>query len=266
MPNSSYTLSMNEIFRLRKYFEYQWKAKTKYYLHSPFVYQFYLNVLEGEDDENIRSIHSLREKLRSNNSLIKIEDYGIGESSSQTISYLEKNISVQKKYGELLYRLVKYFKSQNIIELGTSIGISSSYLALANPNAKVISLEGSSTPIELAKQHHALLGIGNIELISGNFNETLPALLKKITTPDLIFFDGNHRKDATLKYFQECLNHISENSVFVFDDIYWSKEMSEAWTEIVQHPQVTLTLNIFQFGICFFRKEKIAKENFVLRY
>ncbi len=256
---------MSQLFRLKKFIGYHWKAKTKYYLHSPFVYQFYLNVLEGTADENLDSIHLLREKLQTDYSIIEIEDYGTGKSSS-SISVLEADVAVRRKYGVLLYRLVKYFKPQNILELGTSIGISSSYLAAANPKVRIVSLEGSDKLSELARRNHSAINIQNVEVVSGNFDVLLPAVLDKIPVIDFGFFDGNHRKTATLKYFEQCVIKTNENSVFVFDDISRDKEMSEAWEAVKAHQKVTLTLEVFPFGICFFRKGKLAKENFVLRY
>ncbi len=257
---------MNNFFRLKKYFDYLLKAKTKYYLHSPFAYQFYLNVLEGENDKNIYSVQSLRKILRKTEMTLSIEDLGTGKLLQRTIGDIERKVSVSNKYGALLYRLVKYFRFKNILEIGTSIGLSSSYMAVANAGARIISLEGSSDIAEAAKRNHALLQIKNIEIIIGNFNQTLSSSKLRFSTIDLIFFDGNHTKEATLNYFYQCLEKANENSVFVFDDIYWSEEMSEAWEQIIQHPQITLTIDVYQFGICFFRKEKLAKENFVLWY
>ncbi len=257
---------MNILFRFKKYLSYLQKAKTKYYLHSPFVYHFYLNVLECENDNQIQAILSLREKLRSDNSILKAEDFGTGSLLSKTVADIEKKVAVRHKYGVLLYRLVNYFKSLNIIEIGTSIGLSSSYMALANANASLISLEGSNEIAEAAKQNHASLQIKNVEVVAGNFNETLSSTLQQLASVDLVFFDGNHTKAATLSYFQQCISKSTEDSSFVFDDIYWSKDMSEAWEEIKQDARVRLTIDVYQFGICFFRKEKLAKENFVLLY
>ena len=95
--------------------------------------------------------------------------------------------------------------------------------------------------------------------------------VEKTNTPNTtsnmtLFFDGNHKKEATLRYFQLCIEKANPETIFIFDDIYWSLEMIEAWMEIKNHPQITLALDVFQFGICFFRKEKLAKEEFVLRY
>jgi predicted O-methyltransferase YrrM len=257
---------MNRLFRLRKFVEYQVRAKTKYYLHSPFIYQFYLNVLEGEPDENILLVRKLRQELRASSASVKIIDYGTGTSCSRKISDLERNVAVREKYGTLLYRLVKNFAPRSILELGTSMGISSAYMALASPDSQIVSLEGSPYFVPVARQNHEFLGIKNVEFIIGDFSDALESSFQKVKNADLIFFDGNHRKDSTLKYFHSCLEHASENSIFVFDDIYHSREMSEGWEEIQLHPSVTLTVDIFQFGICFFRKEKLAKENFVLRY
>ena len=257
---------MNEFLRFKYFLHYQWRAKTKYYLHSPFVYQFYLNVLEGSDDEQLRRIHLLRKELCHDNSKVQIKDLGTGGATTKTISAIESKVAVRNKYGHLLYRLVSYFKPENILELGTSIGLSSIYLAVGNKSATVTSIEGSGSLIEVAKRNYAAIDINNITNLEGDFDEVLPRFLKTQPQLGLVFFDGNHKKEATLRYFQLCIEKANPETIFIFDDIYWSLEMIEAWMEIKNHPQITLALDVFQFGICFFRKEKLAKEEFVLRY
>ena len=257
---------MNEFFRLKYFISYQWRAKTKYYLHSPFVYQFYLNVLEGEEDANIAAINKLRHQLASDTTIIEINDYGTGNASTKKVCHLESKVAVRKKYGQVLYRLVKYCKPHNILELGTSIGLSSAYMAMADLQANITTLEGAPALIKIAEQSHKELGIKSINIYKGNFDELLPRIIKAQATLDLVFFDGNHQKEATLRYFNLCLEKAGDETIFVFDDIYWSQQMNEAWSEIKMHPRITLALDIFQFGICFFRKGKLAKEEFVLRY
>ena len=257
---------MNEFLRFKYFITYQWRAKTKYYLHSPFVYQFYLNVLEGADDAQLQSIQSLRKKLSNDDSIIEIKDFGTGGSTLKKIAEIERNVAIRHKYGQLLYRLVQYFKIENILELGTSIGLSSAYMALANEQSTLTSLEGAPGLIETAKRNHTALAIKNVTITEGNFDNTLLTFLKTQNALGLVFFDGNHRKDATLRYFNQCLEKANEDSIFIFDDIHWSEEMQDAWKEIKAHPQITLALDVFQFGICFFRKEKLAKEEFLLRY
>ena len=139
-------------------------------------------------------------------------------------------------------------------------------MALANNHTSITSLEGSASLIEVAKDNHAALGIQNVSLLQGNFDKLLPSFLHNQSSLGLVFFDGNHRKQATLNYFNLCLEKATADSIFIFDDIYWSEEMNSAWMEIKSHPQITLTLDVFQFGICFFKKEKLAKEEFILRY
>lgn len=257
---------MNKLFRLKKFLEYQWRAKTKFYLHSPFVYQFYLNVIEGANDEKFNSIHSLRKQLRKNASAIKPQDHETLESSTAKLGDLENHWVVSEKNGKFLYHLVKYFKPSTILELGNSDGILSSYLALANPDAKIISFAPSLDRNEAAKQNHSSLGIKNVELISGNLEEMLSSSLKNTST-DLIFFESNQlKKGNVLQYFHQCIEHVNEKSIFIFEDIYWDKERYKAWNTIKQHPQITLTIDLFRYGICFFRRAKLAKENFVLRY
>jgi predicted O-methyltransferase YrrM len=259
-------LGSSFLFRLQKYLWYQRRASTKYYLHSPFVFQFYLNVLEGRADESIQRIGQLRKELASDKRALQTQDFGAHKFSSRTISEIEKSVAVSQKNGLVLYGLVKYFKPQQILELGTSIGISSIYLAMGNPGAKVLTLEGDPALKDIAVQNYGQAGITNIETMTGNFDHILARAIDRCSSIDLVFFDGNHTKAATLKYFHQCLEKANENSIFIFDDIYWSPEMAEAWEEIKAHPKISLTIDIFQFGICFFIKEKLAKENFVLRY
>lgn len=257
---------MSSYFRFKKYLCYQWQAKSKYYLHSPFAYQFYMQVLSPAGSSSLAPVTRLRKQLSKDNHTLRISDFGTGNISSRTISSIERNVAVRKKYGTLLYHLVRYFKSQYILEIGTSIGLSSSYLALANPEAKIISLEGAEELIDMAHKNHAQLHINNVEIMPGNFNDTLSAAIQKLPRLDVVLFDGNHTREATLRYFHECLKNAHEHSVFIFDDIYWSEDMNEAWEQIKANEKVTITIDVYQYGICFFTKEKLAKENFVLRY
>ena len=118
----------------------------------------------------------------------------------------------------------------------------------------------------LSPTNHSALGIKNVTIIEGDFDDTLPSFLKTQNALGLVFFDGNHRKDATLKYFHQCLEKANDESIFIFDDIHWSKEMEEAWEHIKQSSQVTLTIDLFFIGLVFFRKNFKAKQDFILRF
>jgi predicted O-methyltransferase YrrM len=257
---------MNIVFRIKKYLAYLVAAQTKYYLHSPFVYQFYLHVLEGEKPGTLTAIELLREQLKKDKTPVAIADYGTGTQPTRTVATIAGRVTINPKYGLLLYRLVSYFKPAHVLELGTSVGLSSSYMAVAGNGVKVTTLEGAPSVADIARRNHQQLQLNNVEVITGRFDEILLPVLAKMPTVDLVFFDGNHTEEATLAYFETCMQYVNEHSIFVFDDIYWSPGMHNAWQKIKSDPRVRLTLDVYQFGICFFNKEKLAKEDFVLLY
>ncbi|MFN8286460.1 MAG: class I SAM-dependent methyltransferase [Chitinophagales bacterium] len=257
---------MSRFYRLVKFIEYRFKAKTKYYLHSPFIFRFYLDILEGKDDEALLNIKQLRENWSKDSSELALEDFGTGNTNTRSVAEIINYVAVRHKYGKVLYRMVKNIKPSDILEIGTSLGLSSAYMALGHPEATLNTLEGSPALSNKAQQLHNELRCSHTTFVTGNFDSRLPETLKNFDKLDLVFFDGNHTKEATLSYFLQCLPKAHADTVFVFDDIYWSEGMTEAWEEIKQHQAVKLTIDIYQFGIVFFKKEKLAKEHFMLQY
>ncbi len=271
---------MKNLAFLIKYIRYQFSAKTAHGIHSPFVFQLYNEVINHKANYYaFDRIELLRNKLLQSNDEIEVKDLGTGTSGKRKISLIAERAAKNKKYGELLYRLVNRFKPEIILELGTSLGISTAYLASANPNSKVITIEGCPSTAGAAKKCFEALGLKNIESVIGNFDFELKNVLESgilaSASPssggrnqesriDFVFFDGNHKKEPTLNYFTQCLEYAHNDSVFVFDDIHWSDEMEEAWEEIKKHPKVTVTIDLFFLGIVFFRKEQV-KENFILK-
>ncbi len=245
--------------------QYIIKAKTKYYLHSPFIYQFYLNVLEGKT--GTEKIESLRAKLLSDSSEISFTDLGKnGKIETKKIQEIASKSSITKHYGEVLYRATKYFQPQHILELGTNLGLGTAYLASGNKNGKIFTVEGSPEIQQSAKQNLESIAVGNVSFFNGNFDKILPDVLTEIPSLDLIFIDGNHRYQPTVNYFESCLKNTNENSVIIVDDIYWSSEMTAAWNYIKAHPSVTLTVDIYRMGFVFFRPQQLAKEHFRLLF
>ncbi|MFZ4414877.1 MAG: O-methyltransferase [Bacteroidales bacterium] len=261
---------MNNFKLILKYIKYRFSAQTKYDIHSPFVYQLLTAVINDKKSlPEFREIENLRSLLLKNKSEINVEDFGAGSLKSKTkirtIAEITRNAAKPAKYAQLLYRLVKYFHPQNLLELGTSLGISTAYMAKASPDTKVYTIEGSEAIAKLAIDNFETLKLPNVEVITGNFDEQLPLLLDKTPTFDFVFFDGNHRKIPTLSYFESCLKHKHNDSVFVFDDIHWSTEMEETWEMIKLSPEVTVSIDLFFIGLVFFRKAS-TKENFVIRF
>lgn len=255
---------MQLFFRIKMFLRYAVKAKTKYYLHSPFVYQFYLQVIENRNSAKLKPLTLLRNQLGNDKTVVSITDFGAGNSSSRQVGDIARNVSVPHRYGTLLYSLVRQYKPQTMLELGTSIGIGTAYLAMGNPDGKVYSIEGAPAVADIARQTHSRLALKNTEVITGSFEEELPGFLQRQPTISFVFFDGNHTYAATVNYFEQCLARTTEDSIFVFDDIYWSEDMYKAWCRIKAHPKITLTIDVYRFGICFFKKDKLAKEDFVL--
>jgi len=255
------------IHRFKEFLRYQQRAQTKYYIHSPFVYQFYLNVLEGNAANHLQSINALRKRLVQTYDKILINDMGSEPGTkAKIISDLAARASVPDKYGKVLFHLVQYFSPHTIVELGTCLGIGTSYMATAGPSASVITIEGSGELSDRAGQNFNELRLNNIEQVTGSFEKNLPEVLTKLMTVDMAFIDGNHLYEPTMKYFNLLMDKANENTILVFDDIYWSREMTEAWSEIKRDPRITLTIDIYRFGIVFMHREKLAKEDFTLRY
>ena len=175
---------------------------------------------------------------------------------------IAKNSGTPLKRAQLLYRVVNYFKPEYTLELGTSLGIATQAMALGNPDNSIVSLEGCPNISKFSTQQLSEENIKNVTIKTGEFESNLPKLKEEFY--DLIFFDGNHTKKATLYYFNQLLQTATNESIFIFDDIYWSKDMTEAWEQIKQHPKVTVTVDTFFWGMVFFRKEQ-EKEHFRIR-
>ncbi len=256
-----------------KYFHYVFTAKNGkgHGIHSPFVYDFVRHVLSSKTPvSNAIAIESIRACLLENSEEIAVTDFGAGGegrlSQTKTVSAIAKRSLKPKKYAHLLYNIVSFYKPAYIIELGTSLGITTAYLAFANPGARLVTFEGSSKVAAIAKTNFKSLGLENIEQVVGNFDSTFPHFLLGTDEIDFIFFDGNHRKRPTLQYFTSAIATASGKSIFVFDDIHWSEEMEEAWEIIKQNDAVTLSIDLFFIGLVFFNPDVKIKQHFKIRY
>lgn len=239
--------------------------------HSPFVYKFIKDILNDKKKyPEYETIEQLRKQLLQNKKSIEVQDFGAGSRTIPTKNRIVKDIAGSslkpRKYAQLLFRMARYFKPKNIIEIGTSLGITTCYLAAAIKKSKVLTLEGSPSIATIAKKNFQKANLGNIELIEGNFDYTLQSALSLIDSVDLAFVDGNHTKKATLNYFSALLQKCDEKSIFVFDDIHWSEEMEQAWDQIKNNSSVTLTIDLFFIGIVFFNKDFKVKQHFTIRF
>lgn len=261
---------MDKLNFLFNYLKYKMFAKNEHGIHSPFVFELYCSVFKETIPYYIfRDIESIRSKLLLSNLEIEVTDYGAGSnrlnSSKRKVNKIARYSLKPQKYAQLLFRLVNRFKPQFIVEFGTCLGITTMYLATSNSKSRVITVEGCTNLSKIAKINFDKLGIKNIELINKQFNDFLIQNLSVLDNVDFVYFDGNHTEEATIKYFNECISKIENHSVFVFDDIYWSRGMTKAWNTIKNHERVTTTIDLFSIGIVFFNPD-LSKENFVLKF
>lgn len=240
-------------------------------VHSPFVFDFIIHVLNDKKQYDCyRSVEPLRKALLQDNGIIEVEDMGAGstviKNNTRVISKIAASSLKPRKYAQLLFRIVKYYQPKTIVELGTSFGITTSYLASGSKDAVVYTLEGSGSIASMAAQQFEKQGLPNIRLIRGNFDQTLPGLLSSLQQTDLAFIDGNHRKKPTLEYFEQFLAASTPKSILILDDIHWSADMEEAWKEIQCHPAVTLTIDLFFIGLVFVNPDFKMKQHFKIRF
>jgi len=267
------------LFQIKAYLKFLWKSKNEHAVHSPFVFNLLTKCFyDSNQKPEYQVLKNYRNSLLENNDYIEVTDFGAGskvfKSNTRQISKIAKTAGITTKRAELLFRLVNYFQPSTILEIGTSLGLATSALALGNPKAKITTLEGCPKTMAIAKNQLKLFNCVNVICVETYFLSYLQNCQLK-TAPEtegrtsevncqLIYFDGNHQKKATLDYFELLLPTITNETVWIFDDIHWSPEMEEAWGIIKKHPKVSVTIDTFQWGLVFFRREQ-PKEHFVIR-
>ena len=254
---------------IKAYFQFLYHSKNHHGVHSPFVFALITKCFyDKKKYPEYAILKNYRKSLLKNNNTIEVIDFGAGskifKSTTRAIHKIAANAGISKKRAELLFRIINYFQPSAILEIGTSLGLATSALSIGNPNAEITTLEGCPNTLAIALKQFEKFDLVNINPIQTEFTSYLQN--KQLTTENrqLIYFDGNHSKQATLAYFELLLPTITNESVWIFDDIHWSDEMEEVWEFIINHPKVTVTMDTFQWGIVFFRQEQ-KKEHFVIR-
>ena len=241
--------------------------RKPYGVHSPFLYGLARDcIFSNEPDPAFSHLENIRSALKKDERILQVTDFGKGRRFgprrgrpgdpplrySRPVRSIARNSLQQPRVCRLFFRLVRYFKANTILELGTSLGITTSYLALARPGARVITLEGCPQTAALARQTFSKAGIQNVELIVGDFAQTLPALFNTNISPDLVYIDGDHSLEGVLRNFSIISKHLHESSVVIIDDIRWSRGMRTAWKHLMAHEKTTMALDLGSIGILFF--------------
>lgn len=255
------------LHQIKSYLKFLWKSTNQHGVHSPFVFDLVTKCFyDGKKYPQYSRLKNYRKSLLQNHGTIEVIDFGAGskvfKSNKRAVSKIAKTAGITQKRAELLFRAVNYFRPGSILEIGTSLGLATSALSLGNQAAKTTTLEGCPETVKIAQSEFQKWHLENVTFIVSEFDAALSNF--RLSTFNLIYFDGNHQKEATLRYFDLLLPTVNNDTVWIFDDIHWSPEMEATWEIIKKHPGVTVTIDTFQWGFVFFRKEQ-EKEHFVIR-
>jgi predicted O-methyltransferase YrrM len=251
---------------ISSYLKFLKSATNQHGVHSPFVYTLVTTCFyDRKTLDAYEKLKEYRKALQSNDSTISVTDYGAGsrvfKSNERKVSDIAKHAGATSKRTKLLARCIRYFNPRSVLELGTSVGLGTAALASVT-TVKVTSLEGCPATAAVARKQLREFGYSNVDVVVGRFRESAINLLP--ASYDMVYFDGNHSKKATLEYVELLMPTVHNETVWIFDDIHWSPEMTEAWGEIKAMESVTVTIDCFWLGFVFFRKEQ-AKEHFKIR-
>ena len=254
---------------LKAYLKYRKSRVNAHGIHSPFVFALYNAVIKLAPQRNTQKVERYRKKLYQNDAFLRFEDFGAGSRKGggdvRKISTIAKNAGIKRKYGRLLAQLTDHYGIEKVLELGTSLGLGSHYLLSGNDKLELISLEGCNKVAYFAEKKLQESYPDRAEVIVGEFSASLSNSRFSEAKFDLIYIDGNHQMKPTLDYFEFALNHIHDESVIIFDDVHWSKEMEQAWGKICKDERIHVSMDLFQFGIVCVRKGQ-RKQHFVLKY
>ncbi len=259
---------MQNFFRVKSFLNHWLDTIDEHSLHSPFFFDFYSKVIKGKHDDSFIEVEKTRDRLLSNRSMVNVKDLGAPSShfktNDRTISQVASTSLTKEKQCALFFRIVKYFNAKNIVELGTSMGITTLYLSRAE-GSKVTTFEGNPDMINIALTNFDYFKQKNITLVKGNIDETLHDYLQNPAKIDFALIDANHRYEPTVRYFNLLARRMGDHGVMVIDDIYYSEEMARAWNELKKHDLVYGSIDLFHCGILFFDLN-LNKQHFIWSY
>lgn len=250
------------------YLRHRLHAKSRHGVHSPFVYTLIEDVFKARGAHRQDDIETLRRRLKRDRSPIEVVDLGAGprkdRGPQRTVASIARHSATPPTRAAMMQRLIDHLGLSHILELGANLGLTTAYLASAKACRRCTSIEGDPTLAGMAREHLARLDL-QADILVGSIDHHLEEALRDMGRVDFAYLDGNHRQKPTLHYFDSILPYTTEESVVVVGDIHWSAGMEQAWLTIKNHPQVQLTLDLFDLGIVFFKTDR-AKQHFTLRY
>lgn len=256
---------MQGLHRYRAYISYWLDAVDEHSLHSPFLFNLMMRVIRVPPVYH-EPLERLRQELMRDQNEIHVNDLGTGANlhpRGRRISTIAKRSLSPARFSCLYQRLISYFRCSTVVELGTSLGINTLYLA-QSPGARVYTFEGAESIAAVAHANFDRMQMRNITLIQGDIGVTLESFAAESPRVDFAFMDANHTLPATMKYFDHLLPVLHEESVLVLDDIHLTAEMERAWLAVQQHERVRATADLYRCGIAFFTPS-LDKQHVVLK-
>ena len=220
--------------------------------------------LSPEEREWVDRIEAVRATLQACEREIAKTDHGAGAKRlrrSQEEAYRGVvtttvsracRASTSRMWALFLFKLVRQFRPQRCLELGTCLGISAAYQATAqrlNGDGTLVTLEGDPALASLAAESLRGLGLEAVRLVPGRFQDTLRGVLEEHGPVDHAFIDGHHDGKATIGYFEQLLPHLAHPALLVVDDVSWPG-MRSAWSTIAHNGSVRLSSTLGNMGVC----------------
>lgn len=236
-------------------------------VHSPFVYHLVRHVITTHKVDQMlrRDARAYRSALLNDDTKLQINDFGTGRDGRiRSVRNIARNVAINEKYGLMISRIVAEYQPNNVVEFGTSLGMGTFYLAAARRETAVHSIEGSAECAAVARKMLSQSNIDNVDITVANFDDVAAELLQRYK-PELIYIDGNHTEEATLRYFNLCTEIAKPLTIIVFDDIHWSPGMTRAWRQIIADARVKTSIELARMGLIFFRSG-CPKEYYRLRW
>ena len=254
-------------YKIKSRLNFLLKSSNQHGIHSPFVYDLITKCFY--DKTSFSAYHNLkvlRNELTHNQDLVKIKHYSeaskVFQSNHQKISTIVKGEGSSYKKQKQLYRITNYFKPKNVLELGTSVGLGSAAMAIASNNSIIKTVEVNKNISDIAKKVFKSYQLKNIQIDTSSFKDFFKK--SNYENLDLVYLDGTCDKESTIENFNSLLKYSHNESVFIINNIYWSKEMTEAWNIIKNQKEITVSIDTFYWGFLFFRKEQ-PKQHFTIR-
>lgn len=258
---------MGNAYLAKAFLRFLWASKNQHGVHSPFVFSLLTDCFyDTKPYDAYGRMRTYRQTLYANKDTIDVTDFGAGSRVFRTptrqISAIARHAGISRARAEMLFRMSRYLDVVQVLEMGTSLGLGTQALALAVPKAPITTLEGC--PQTALAARHYLKEYKNVSVIMGEFSQTISLWKPQPNGFKLVYFDGNHSEEATLSYVEMLLPQADEQTVWIFDDIHWSAQMSRAWQHIAALENVSVSIDLFRWGVVFFRPTQ-TKEHFVLR-